>query len=157
VDRHSLSSKKCVTLCAPLFFVFSELHGNLLDMVCRAICVVVERAGEPLRRASRVAERPQNRSFTIERTKEHWTRHHAFKSECPRARGQSLRGDSRKSTDTRLPKPQNPRLRYSFSKSIRLPSRERWHRNKCQRGEKTPRLTLIHFGIAVYCGNYVDR
>ena len=49
MDRHSLSLKKCHTLRVPLFFVFSELRGNLLGMVCRAICAAVEAGGEPLR------------------------------------------------------------------------------------------------------------
>src|SRR5579864_455971 len=30
------ASKKCVTLRVPLFFVFSELRGNLLGMVCHS-------------------------------------------------------------------------------------------------------------------------
>src|SRR5271154_6331313 len=63
-------------------------------------------------------------------------------------------------------------LRIRFSKSIGLSSREpgrtkrptdlpdstrRRHWEPCHRGQKLPRLTLIYFGIAVYCGKYVCR
>jgi hypothetical protein len=136
----------------PTADAFTGTHGEIPPLVATAI-----RSGHPLRN-SRQRERETETETACR---------------GPVGLGYAENGCQFWRAQARVPVPQNLTCLFSFQRAMRRSSREPGrtqrptdlpdssakpkggrHREPCHRGQKLPRLTLIHFGIAVYCGNY---